>query len=72
MKRYILCLVLLTFAVIAEAQQFSVSGKVFDKVTNDPLYFANIRVLNSSQGTSSNRNGDYEIMLKGGTYRLTV
>jgi len=72
MKRFIFCLVFLTFAVIAEAQQFSVSGKVFDKVTNDPLYFANIRVLNSSQGTSSNRNGDFEIKLKGGTYRLTV
>ena len=55
-----------------EAQQFSVSGKVSDKETNDQLYFANIRVLNSSLGTSSNRNGDYELKLKKGTYRLTV
>ena len=52
--------------VITEAQQFSVSGKVTDKATNDPLYFANIRVLNSSLGTSSNRNGDYELKLKKG------
>ena len=43
-----------------------------DKGTNDPLYFANIRVLNTSLGTSSNRNGDYELKLKKGTYRLTV
>ena len=56
----------------AEAQQYSVSGKVIDKTTNDLLYFANIRVLNSSLGTTSNRNGDYELKLKKGEYRLSV
>jgi len=72
MKRIALFLVLLTFIVNTEAQQFSVTGKVADKRTNDALYFANIRVLNSSLGTSSNRNGDYELKLKKGAYRLTV
>lgn len=72
MKKIYLLLVLFLFTISTEAQQFSVSGKVSDKVTNDPLYFANIRVLNSSLGTSSNRNGDYELKLKKGTYRLTV
>ena len=72
MKRIALFLVLFIFIVITEAQQFSVAGRVADKGTNDPLYFANIRVLNSSLGTSSNRNGDYELKLKRGTYRLTV
>jgi hypothetical protein len=56
----------------AEAQQYSVSGKVIDKTTNDLLYFANIRVLNSSLGTTSNKNGDYELKLKKGEYRLSV
>jgi hypothetical protein len=55
-----------------EAQQLSVSGRVSDKATDDPLYFANIRVLNSSLGTSSNKNGNYDLKLKKGTYRLTV
>ena len=72
MKRIFLFLVLFTFIVITEAQQFSVSGKVSDGLTNDPLLFANIRVLNSSLGTSSNRNGDYELKLKRGAYKLTV
>jgi hypothetical protein len=72
MKRIALFLILFTFVVIAESQQFSVSGKVSDKGTNEPLYFANIRVLNSSLGTSSNRNGDYELKLNRGEYLLTV
>ncbi|MDR3667347.1 MAG: carboxypeptidase-like regulatory domain-containing protein, partial [Ignavibacteriaceae bacterium] len=72
MQRIILYLILFTFIAAAEAQQFSVSGKVYDKGTHDLLYFANIRVLNSSLGTTSNRNGSYELKLKGGTHRLTV
>ena len=72
MKRIALFLILFTFVIIAEAQQFSVSGSVSDNVSNEPLYFANIRVLNSSLGTTSNRNGDYELKLKKGAYRLTV
>ena len=72
MKRIALILILFTFIVNTEAQQYSVTGSVVDKGTNDALYFANIRVLNSSLGTSSNRNGDYELKLKKGTYQLTV
>src|ERR1035438_6026364 len=72
MKRIALFLILFTFVVLTEAQQFSVSGSVSDKGTNESLCFANIRVLNSSLGTSSNRNGDYELKLKRGEYRLTV
>jgi hypothetical protein len=72
MKRIALFLILFTFDVIVEAQQFSVSGSISDKGTNERLYFANIRVLNSSLGTSSNRNGDYELKLQKGIYRLSV
>jgi hypothetical protein len=72
MKRIALFLILFTFDVIVEAQQFSVSGSISDKGTNERLYFANIRVLNSSLGTSSNRDGDYELKLQKGAYRLTV
>ena len=37
MKRIALFLILFTFNVIAEAQQFSVSGSIFDKGTNDDV-----------------------------------
>ena len=66
----ILCLFILTAS--ADCQIFSVSGKVTDKNSNEPLAFANIRVLNSSIGTTSNRNGDYELKLRRGNYRLAV
>ena len=72
MEKIALFMLLCIFIMTAEAQQYSVSGKVIDKTTNDLLYFANIRVLNSSLGTTSNRNGDYELKLKKGEYRLSV
>jgi hypothetical protein len=72
MEKIALFMLLFIFIMNTEAQQFSVSGKVYDRETNDLLYFANIRVLNSSLGTTSNRNGDYELKLKKGAYRLTV
>lgn len=72
MEKTALFMLLCIFIMTAEAQQYSVSGKVIDKTTNDLLYFANIRVLNSSLGTTSNRNGDYELKLKKGEYRLGV
>ena len=65
-----LCLFILTATTFA--QTFSVSGKVTDKRSSEPLFFANIRVLNSSVGTTSNRNGDYELKLKRGSYRLAA
>ena len=54
------------------AQQFSVTGKVVDKQTGEYLSFATVRVLNSSQGTSTNKQGGYELKLKKGNYTLTV
>jgi len=66
----ILCLFILT--TTSYSQTFSVSGKVTDKNSNEPLAFSNIRVLNSFMGTTSNRNGNYELKLKRGNYRLAV
>jgi hypothetical protein len=66
----ILCLFILT--TTAHSQTYSISGKVTGKNSDEPLVFANIRVLNSSMGTTSNRNGDYELKLKRGNYRLAV
>src|ERR1035437_9631551 len=72
MNRNILYILLFICNLTTYGQQYSISGKVRDNITNAPLYFANIRVLNSSLGTSSNRTGDYEMKLKKGSYKLTV
>jgi hypothetical protein len=72
MNQKYLYIIVFFLSYISFAQQYSISGKVLDKSTNEPLYFANIRVLNSSLGTSSNKTGDYEMKLKKGNYKLTV
>lgn len=53
------------------AQQVSLRGKVVDAQTNEPLFFANIRVLGTSFGTTTNRNGEFELRLKTGGYKLS-
>ena len=64
-------LVLVTvFCVNIFPQTFSVSGKIADKETNSPLAYANVRVLNSSLGTASNLEGEYDIKLGAGEYNL--
>jgi len=51
-------------------QTFSVTGKIKDKETGVSLSYANVRVLNSSMGTASNFEGEYEIKLPEGEYQL--
>jgi hypothetical protein len=52
------------------AQLFSVRGKILDKVSNQPLSYANIRVAETTTGTSSNSSGEFEIKLNQGNYFL--
>jgi hypothetical protein len=52
------------------SQQIIVKGKVIDKQTLQPLSFANIRVIGTTLGSSANSNGEYEIKLNSGQYKL--
>lgn len=40
---------------------YQISGKVVDSETNEPLYGVNILVKNTYLGTSTNRNGEFQI-----------
>ena len=53
-------------------QTFSISGKITDKETGLALAYANVRVLNSSLGTASNYDGEYEVKLTLGKYKLVT
>ena len=52
------------------SQTFSIKGNIEDKETGTPLSYSNVRVLNSSLGTASNFEGEYEIKLSAGNYKL--
>ncbi len=53
------------------AQNGVIKGKVFNKVSNEPIPFASIRIQGSSGGASADENGIYEIKnLQPGQYNL--
>ena len=57
-----------TFSLFA--QQYFIHGSVKDSSKNSYLSYANIRVLNSTIGTSANKNGSFELKLPLGNYKL--
>jgi hypothetical protein len=52
------------------AQQFFVRGKVIEKSGSAPVSYANIRVANQTIGTAANKDGEYELKLNNGNYKL--
>lgn len=57
-------------AVMINAQQFTIRGKVVDKTTNQAIPYSNIRVANTNYGTSSTIDGNFQIQLTKGNYKL--
>lgn len=64
-------LIFLITAIQLSAQTYEIWGKITDKTTN-PLPFANIKVLGTNIGTSSNKTGEYTLKLKSGNYSLAA
>lgn len=52
------------------SQQFTISGRVIDGETRARMSFANIRVAETTLGTAANIQGEYELKLQSGTYKL--
>jgi hypothetical protein len=68
--RLFFTLLFFCFLPSIQAQQFTVKGKVTDQKTNQPLCYANIRVYSSSLGSAANINGEYELKISKGIYKL--
>ena len=69
-KIFSICLILLPSFLFA--QTFLIEGIVTDRTAKQPLPFANIQVLNTAFGTSSNVDGKYLLRLKRGKYKLVA
>ena len=61
MRRFYTILVLLIIAISSNAQNEIINGVVADSVTKEALAFANIYVLNTTLGTTSNENGYFQL-----------
>jgi len=60
---------LTAFIFKAEAQQFVLSGRIVDE-QNKPVSFVSIYIRNSTYGTTSNDDGNYQFKLEAGTYKI--
>ncbi|NJL76630.1 MAG: hypothetical protein HC892_18040 [Saprospiraceae bacterium] len=62
---------LLAFVGFSYAQR-TISGKVTDAATSEPLIGANILVVGTSSGTVTDFDGNYELQIPDGATRLRV
>lgn len=69
--RYSLLFLLTVFSFITNAQ-FSVSGKVIDSSTKEPLPGASVFCQNTTIGTLTNKQGEFSLQLKPGGYELII
>ena len=53
-------------------QNFTVTGKVIDSASKDPLAFASVFCQNTTQGTASNKEGSFYLSLREGGYDLII
>jgi len=58
--RFLLTIILALFATLSVAQKLTVSGKVTDRDTHEPLPFASIGIKGKPIGTISNLQGDFD------------
>ena len=52
--------------------EFTISGKIIDKVSGQSLPGANVFETTTEEGTSSNAEGEYSLLLPEGNYKFKV
>jgi hypothetical protein len=73
MKSYPAFLIFLLLIVTQSTfAQFTVTGKVIDSVTNEPLYGASVFCQNTTSGTTTKKEGEFSLQLKSGGYELII
>ncbi|RZJ68609.1 MAG: TonB-dependent receptor [Flavobacterium sp.] len=69
MRNQLTLLLVLLFSAIGFAQKGTVTGTLTDKdLNNEPLPFANVIVKGTTNGTTTDNDGKYTLMLEPGTY----
>ena len=71
-KIFLFTLLSLSFCFGFSQSNFTVSGKVIDSASKEPLAFASVFCQNTTQGTATNKEGTFYLSLKEGGYDLVV
>lgn len=70
MKSCLTFLLLFTSAIVFG--QFTITGKVVDSATKEPLLGASVFAQNTTSGTTTNKQGEFSLSLRSGGYELIV
>jgi len=69
--RHVLVFIAIFFSFIADAQ-FTVSGKIVDSATKEPMAGASVFCQNTTIGTTTDKQGEFSVQLKSGGYELII
>ncbi|WP_158870378.1 TonB-dependent receptor [Maribellus comscasis] len=71
---FISATILACFIVIPSYSQqlYTIRGNVFNEENNEPVINANIVVVKTKIGTSTNEGGDFELSLRSGEYKIKI
>jgi iron complex outermembrane recepter protein len=69
-KLYKMLLFLVLFSTVSFAQQYTISGVVQSSTSGEKLFGANIVLIGTTQGTTSDENGKYSMKVSPGTYTI--
>ena len=73
MKSYRSLLIISTFLLSSAVfGQFTITGKVVDSTSKEPLYGASVFCQNTTSGTITNKEGEFSLRLNPGGYELIV
>ncbi len=70
MKPFLISLFILILLQTALTQEYFIRGTANEKANSTPISYANIRVIHETIGTAANKNGEYELKLRAGKYKL--
>jgi len=63
---------LLLLSSFMAGAQFTVSGRIIDSATKEPLSGASVFCQNTTVGTATNKQGEFSLQLKSGGYELII
>ena len=74
MKIAVFFLAIISFSLSAAAQSgnYTISGKIIDAVTKNPMQAASVFAQNTTTGTATDANGNFTLRLPNGGYDLVI
>jgi hypothetical protein len=70
MQKFLFPLVLCAMSLIGYSQTGVITGRVYNQINNEPLPFANVIVVGTTIGTTTNIDGEYTLNVNPGLYNV--